>query len=339
MNLFIHHVGQDGAAADFPKTVFQEVSLDTIKEPLLAAGTAGALVLESLQAEFPSGSFNAWGVPRGASSVIRRLCPGDVVLLVSTIHIPGYVPALAEVRIFESSQFPEVSQALWGDDKYGYVFFFKTERLDLTWLELLDLLDYKENYNPRGTVNSVGVAKLERHGGASGLVEYIRAQHSLETPAGSSRATEDEIDRLSDELSEEGEFDPTSEADGRERVLASIVRRRGQPAFRRALLEVYQGRCVISGCAVESILEAAHICPYRGPTTNDTSNGLLRRADIHTLFDLHLLKISPEDQTVVLDPSLMDSEYSDFHGARIARPARGRVSKRALTTRWESAEE
>jgi putative restriction endonuclease len=47
-----------------------------------------------------------------------------------------------------------------------------------------------------------------------------------------------------------GVFDPESIVDGRERIVASIVRRRGQPEFRRRLLELYEGRCAISGCDV-----------------------------------------------------------------------------------------
>jgi hypothetical protein len=33
------------------------------------------------------------------------------------------------------------------------------------------------------------------------------------------------------------------------------------------------------------VLEAAHITPYRGAATNTPSNGLLLRADVHTVFD------------------------------------------------------
>ena len=52
-------------------------------------------------------------------------------------------------------------------------------------------------------------------------------------------------------------FDPCDEGDGRERVLANLVRRRGQGEFRRDLLRAYGSRCAITGCAVEDVLEAA----------------------------------------------------------------------------------
>src|SRR2546426_1154448 len=39
-------------------------------------------------------------------------------------------------------------------------------------------------------------------------------------------------------------------------VLSSIVRRRGQSRFRDLLLSAYRGRCAVTGCAVEAVLEA-----------------------------------------------------------------------------------
>ena len=70
------------------------------------------------------------------------------------------------------------------------------------------------------------------------------------------------------------EDDYESLGDARDRVVASVVRRRGQPEFRSALLEAYGGRCAISGCDAEAALEACHIRPYMGPHTNALSNGL-----------------------------------------------------------------
>jgi len=48
---------------------------------------------------------------------------------------------------------------------------------------------------------------------------------------------------------------------------------------------------LISGCNVQEALEAAHIRPYSECGTNKIANGLLLRADLHTLFDLHLMSL------------------------------------------------
>jgi hypothetical protein len=114
-------------------------------------------------------------------------------------------------------------------------------------------------------------------------------------------------------------FDPSSIEDEREKILGQIRRRRGQPAFRRALLRIYGGQCAISDCSIESLLEAAHIHPYRGPDTNSVQNGLLLRADIHTLFDCGLITLSA-DLEVALSPRLANSEYAVFAGRRLRLP-------------------
>src|ERR1700722_13605652 len=90
---------------------------------------------------------------------------------------------------------------------------------------------------------------------------------------------------LPNDVADQEPFDPKNIKDARERIRRTIVQRRGQAKFRNALLEAYGSRCAISGCGALEVLEAAHICPYQGSATNHVTNGLLLRADIHTLFD------------------------------------------------------
>ena len=116
-------------------------------------------------------------------------------------------------------------------------------------------------------------------------------------------------------------FDPRNAIDARERILAQIVRRRGQREFREKLLAAYEGRCAITGCDLVEVLEAAHIVSYRGPDTNDVQNGLLLRADFHTLFDLGLIAVEPESLKVVLAPSISGTSYRDFAGVRVRLPS------------------
>lgn len=108
-------------------------------------------------------------------------------------------------------------------------------------------------------------------------------------------------------------FDPALIEDGRERVAREIAIRRGQAVFRRQMLEAY-GCCVMTGCTVEAALEAAHIVPYLGPSTNHTANGLILRADLHTLFDLGLIAVEPETLTILVSPKLDGTEYEVLRG-------------------------
>lgn len=119
-----------------------------------------------------------------------------------------------------------------------------------------------------------------------------------------------------DDAQRERVFQDLSE-DLRVRTLQLIDLRRGQPAFRRALLQAYNGTCAVTGTAMERVLEAAHIAPYKGAHTNDVTNGLLLRADIHTLFDLHLLTVT-EEHIVRVAPDVGEPEYERLDGQSLA---------------------
>jgi putative restriction endonuclease len=118
------------------------------------------------------------------------------------------------------------------------------------------------------------------------------------------------------------------EHDARVAVVAAILRRQGQGRFRQELLDAYGRRCCVTGCDVEPALEAAHISPYRGEHTNRVGNGLLLRADIHTLFDLYLLTVLPSG-AVQVHPDLRASVYAEFHGHPIRPPRSARESPEA----------
>jgi len=87
---------------------------------------------------------------------------------------------------------------------------------------------------------------------------------------------------------------------------------------------------------VEDVLEAAHIVPYATSGDNDTSNGLLLRSDIDTLFDLGLLNIRIDYQINLHDAPLT-SEYNNLQSIAIKLPrdppdlpCKARLSQRML---------
>jgi hypothetical protein len=124
--------------------------------------------------------------------------------------------------------------------------------------------------------------------------------------------------------------------DERERVLRAILLRQGQPDFRSSLVAAYGGRCAITGCDALPALEAAHIISYCGPQSNHVSNGLLLRADVHTLFDLDLIGIHSDCLEVAVAPSLEKTVYAKLAGSRISTPERPELgpNRDALTQRW-----
>jgi hypothetical protein len=131
---------------------------------------------------------------------------------------------------------------------------------------------------------------------------------------------EEDLAAAGQNLVETGAFDPSGIDDARERVLSSIVRRRGQPAFRQGLLAAYKNRCAFSDCEVEAVLDAAHVVSYRGPDTNHPANGLLLRTDLHTLFDLKLIAVDVETMTLLVSPKLSGTCYAEYRGRLIRVP-------------------
>lgn len=162
-------------------------------------------------------------------------------------------------------------------------------------------------------------SKLEHRGAAfryEGRFRYLR--HSGSSP------TDFVLGRLSPHQPLSGEvevFDPNSVEDGRQKIMAAIHRRQGQGAFRRAVLAAYGGRCALSECPVEAVLEAAHVYPYLGPKTNNVTNGLLLRADLHTLFDLGRIAIDTATMTTLVAADLMGTEYQKLAGQKLRLPA------------------
>lgn len=83
--------------------------------------------------------------------------------------------------------------------------------------------------------------------------------------------------------------------DGRE-ILVTAKQRLNQNYFRAAVLANFGGACVISGCSVPSLVEAAHILPWAQYEAYRTrvSNGLTLNPFLHRAYDQDLLGINAD---------------------------------------------
>jgi putative restriction endonuclease len=104
-----------------------------------------------------------------------------------------------------------------------------------------------------------------------------------------------------------------------------LVRPRlGQGAFRILVTDNYRRRCAISGERTLPALDAAHIRPFADGGTHEVSNGVLMRRDIHSLFDLGYVTISPEMKFEVSRKIREEYEngryYYSLHGTSIQLP-------------------
>lgn len=132
---------------------------------------------------------------------------------------------------------------------------------------------------------------------------------------------------------------PQNEQEGKTIIVKAIETRRGQKEFRRGLLDQYGDVCLITGPNTQQILEAAHIRPYSAGGTFEVSNGLLLRADIHTLFDLGLIAVDTRRMTVLISPSLAKTSYRDLNGKELQIPklCKNPPDKKALDEHRQSS--
>ena len=165
--------------------------------------------------------------------------------------------------------------------------------------------------------NVLGLATVSEWRDGYFILEGSSDRGELHLKDGGSDAA---YDRAVATVSKQVDFKPNEGADTRERLIAEVVRRRGQKKFRDALIAAYGGRCVITGCDATEALEAAHISPYQGEHSHHPQNGLLLRADLHSLFDLGLVGINPATMKVIISKRLLGSQYEHHDGQVIKEP-------------------
>lgn len=115
--------------------------------------------------------------------------------------------------------------------------------------------------------------------------------------------------------------DETQDATRRDAPRYLVKGRLGQGAFRVLVTDAYHRRCAITGERTLPVLEAAHIKPYASEGPNLTRNGLLLRSDLHKLFDIGYLTVTP-DYRVEVSARIKEEykngrEYYAHHGQRL----------------------
>lgn len=184
-------------------------------------------------------------------------------------------------------------------------------------------------------------SEFERERKKERFLQWLESENlELKSEDITETASDDIKQKEDPDVFQDREFDPDKIKTARKKIQTSITRRQGQAKFRQELLAIYEGRCAISGCNVVESLEAAHIVPYAGEQTNYVANGLLLRADLHTLFDLNLITIDPDSKTVLIAPSLQGTYCEELAGQKIyiSDSPESRPSKKALNYHYQQCE-
>lgn len=164
--------------------------------------------------------------------------------------------------------------------------------------------------------------------------------HGLIATAAETKEAEDNADQLPIVVAEydPGQIEP--------QVILRLIETRpriGQGAFKQELMRIYDGRCAVTGCAVEAVLEGAHIVPHSevGGVRADVRNGVLLRSDVHGLFDAGLLGFRFDNGgrlRVEVHGSLLTTAYGGVHGCplRMPNPPHLRPSKICVDKRMQA---
>ncbi len=105
---------------------------------------------------------------------------------------------------------------------------------------------------------------------------------------------------------------------------ALVLARIGQGAYRRQLIDLWNGRCAVTGCDIEAVLIASHAKPWRGSTNEERLNpynGLLLAASVDRLFDQGLIAFA-DDGRIMVCASLTDHQLNNVGLSRSSQLTR-----------------
>ena len=121
----------------------------------------------------------------------------------------------------------------------------------------------------------------------------------------------------------------------------TLIRPRlGQGAFRVAVTDAYQRKCAVTGERTLPALDAAHIKPYGEGGEHEVSNGLLLRRDIHCLFDLGYVTVTP-DHVFEVSPRIRAQfengrDYYALQGKRLILPSQDLFRPEPAALDWHN---
>lgn len=96
-----------------------------------------------------------------------------------------------------------------------------------------------------------------------------------------------------------------------------VLNAKDQKLFRTHVLQQFSGKCVVTGCEIEELLEAALIIPSKEGGYN-TSNGLCLRSDFCLTFNKYLWSINPQTMQIEMQEKLLKyEEYKLFNNKKI----------------------
>lgn len=310
--LFVAPVEDPRSLNDLERSVINAVDRQTVIHNF-----SDATYPELIEIERRGRGFYAWGLPNNPENVQSwfQMAPGDCLLLT---HRGAYRHFAKVVGRYNNER---AARSIWDseeDEPARELLFFLSEPIPLS-LPCDELTDYLPA--SFADFQQIDDQVLDRIEADFTTVDRFVRRRLLNTGAGGPILDMSGIIQVSERDQDKlRAFDAASSKDARQQVVEGIIRRRGHPNFRKRLLAAYDFKCAVTSCDATDALEAAYIVPYRGRLTNDPSNGLLLRADLHTLFDLGKIAVDTRNLTVIVADELLNTNYRILAGRPLRYP-------------------
>jgi hypothetical protein len=305
------------ADASHDRTDLDRSLINPVERQIVIRNFSDATYPELIDIERRGRGFYAWGLANTADYVEDwfHMGVGDYLLVTYKGAYRHYAKVLGR---YDNER---AARSIWPrqeDAAARELLFFLSEPIPLT-LPCNHLTDYlPAKYGQFAQIDTGVVDQIEADFGS--IDRFVR-RRLLNTGAGGPILDMSGIIQLSERDQQQLKaFKTDSSKEARSRVVDGIVRRRGHPEFRRSLLAAYNFKCAVTSCDAPDALEAAYIAPYRGRLTNDPSNGILLRSDIHTLFDLGKIAVDTRHMTVIVADDLLETNYRILAGRPLSYP-------------------
>jgi HNH endonuclease len=329
MTIYYQHVGEKGAARDFPRTLgntktyeLKQFQYSDIKDYLGHLKPAITQRIARIVSDISPDGFQIWGIPSGAKLVLKNMAANDKLLLLEAAGEGGFFTYCGTVihRIEEPCH--DLSTHLWGEGRFPIIILLDGRMILYRWFDFLDRFGLSQNFNPRGQTMSLAAARFGTgfSGSEEEFISLISGEQSQslgthqrgvsEEPQSSYRALPTYVERL-----------------------RWVKDRISQEAFRNDVLAHYGEKCGVCEINMSELIEAAHIIPIANQGSNDPTNGLPLCALHHRAFDIRLFHIDPISRDIVAAPGIQKHKI----GITAAQLSLKRGSPSAQALAWRKA--
>lgn len=190
MTVYFHHVGEVGAARDFPRTIFDDGATSGLRHfregdvlPQVSDLPEDEIFRLASTVRRAANGFQIWGIPSGGARLFRRVNESDFWLLIDTDRPGGTISYAGRIICkFENPSF-HLSNFLWGEQKFPLIILMEGFKTSLEITDFKELFGYADNWSMRGLAYSLSDARIQnsRFRTESAFVEFLRTSYPLPT--------------------------------------------------------------------------------------------------------------------------------------------------------------